>query len=231
MKKKDGGESRNKCSLQLVTINSLLDPIVSDHYVMSRHIEIEGTQQDDDHDSIFYSKNPYIQLINIARSKEIDPVRYYHLTENPKISLNKLEIIADELERYKEQHGLIDFPDMIEKFLESGVSPKLRVMFVDEAQDLSLIQWKLVRKIEEASTDSFIAGDDDQGIYKWNGAHVNTFINLEGTRKVLEQSYRVPKKPFDLADKIISRVKNRVEKNIILKNQMDMLNDVLTYHK
>ena len=175
-------------------------------------IEIEGTQQDEDHDSVFYSKNPYVQLINVARSKEIDPVKYYHLTDNPKISLNKLEIIADELERYKEQHGLIDFPDMIEKFLESGVSPKLRVMFVDEAQDLSLIQWKLVRKIEEASTDSFIAGDDDQGIYKWNGAHVNTFINLEGTRKVLEQSYRVPRKPFDLADKIISRVKNRVEK-------------------
>ena len=175
-------------------------------------LEIEGTQQDEDHDSVFYSKNPYVQLINVARSKEIDPVKYYHLTDNPKISLNKLEIIADELERYKEQHGLIDFPDMIEKFLESGVSPKLRVMFVDEAQDLSLIQWKLVRKIEEASTDSFIAGDDDQGIYKWNGAHVNTFINLEGTRKVLEQSYRVPRKPFDLADKIISRVKNRVEK-------------------
>ena len=175
-------------------------------------IEIEGTQQDEDHDSVFYSKNPYVQLINVARSKEIDPVKYYHLTDNPKISLNKLEIISDELERYKEQHGLIDFPDMIEKFLESGVSPKLRVMFVDEAQDLSLIQWKLVRKIEEASTDSFIAGDDDQGIYKWNGAHVNTFINLEGTRKVLEQSYRVPRKPFDLADKIISRVKNRVEK-------------------
>ena len=35
-------------------------------------IEIEGTQQDEDHDSVFYSKNPYIQLINIARSKEID---------------------------------------------------------------------------------------------------------------------------------------------------------------
>ena len=182
-------------------------------------IEIEGTQQDDDHDSIFYSKNPYIQLINIARSKEIDPVKYYHLTENPKISLNKLEIISDELERYKEQNGLIDFPDMIEKFLEQGTPPKLRVMFVDEAQDLSLIQWKLVRKIEEQSIDSFVAGDDDQGIYKWNGAHVNTFINLEGTRKVLEQSRRVPRQPFLLANKIINKVKNRVDKNYLPKDE------------
>ena len=38
---------------------------------------------------------------------------------------------------------------MIEKFLEQGTSPKLDVMFVDEAQDLSLIQWKLVKNMEE----------------------------------------------------------------------------------
>ena len=92
-------------------------------------------------------------------------------------------------------------------------------MFVDEAQDLSLIQWKLVRRIEESSTDSFIAGDDDQGIYKWNGAHVNTFINLEGTREILEQSHRVPQKPFELANKIINKVKNRVDKKYYPKEK------------
>ena len=48
--------------------------------------------------------------------------------------------------------------------------------------------------------EKFDAGDDDQAIYKWNGAHVNTFINLEGfDKKVLEQSHRrVPKKTFYL---------------------------------
>ena len=91
---------------------------------------------------------------------------------------------------------------MIEKFLHGGDTPKLRVMFVDEAQDLSLIQWKLVRRIEESATDSFIAGDDDQGIYKWNGAHVNTFINLEGTRRILEQSHRVPQNLLHLQTKL-----------------------------
>ena len=180
-------------------------------------VELEGVRQDDDYEGVFHSKNPYIQLIGVARSKEIDPIKYYHQTNNFKISLDKLKIITDELKNYKEQHGLIDFSDMIEKFLEKGTPPKLRVMFVDEAQDLSLIQWKLVRKIEESSNDSFIAGDDDQGIYKWNGAHVNTFINLEGTRKILEQSQRVPKKPFMLADRIISKVRNRVTKKYLPK--------------
>ena len=175
-------------------------------------IELEGVRQDDEYEGVFHSKNPYIQLINVARSKDIDPIQYYHQTNDSKISYRKLEIINDELKRYKEQHGLIDFCDMIEKFLEQGTPPKLRVMFVDEAQDLSLIQWRLVNKIEEASTDSFIAGDDDQGIYKWNGAHVDTFINLEGTRRILEQSQRVPRQPFLLANSIINKVRTRVDK-------------------
>ena len=103
-------------------------------------------KQDEDHDGVFYSKDPYIQMINLARSKELDPIKYYHLANNSKISLNKLEIIVEELERYKEQNGLIDFPDMLEKFLDGGETPRLRVMFVDEAQDLSLIQWRVSKK-------------------------------------------------------------------------------------
>ena len=114
---------------------------------------------------------------------------------------------------------MIDFPDMLDKFLESGEAPKLRVMFVDEAQDLSLVQWKLVKKIEEKSQDSYISGDDDQAIYRWNGAHVSTFINLEGERTVLDQSQRVPQKPFALANKIIKKVHNRVEKEWLPKQE------------
>ena len=170
----------------------------------------------------FIQRSPYIQLINIARSKEIDPVKYYNLQTTQQVSLNKLKIISEELQRYKTEHGLVDFPDMIEKFLHGGDTPKLMVMFVDEAQDLSLIQWKLARRIEESATDSFIAGDDDQGIYKWNGAHVNTFINLEGTREILEQSHRVPQKPFALANKIINKVKNRVDKKYYPKKKRDL---------
>ena len=189
-------------------------------------IEKEEIVQDEDQDGVFHSKNPYIQLINVARSKDIDPIRYYHLSNNPRISLNKLEIINEELKKYKREKGLVDFHDMLERFLnghpdtgDEYLSPNLRVAFIDEAQDLSWVQWKLVYKIEDTSTESVIAGDDDQAIYRWNGAHVNTFINLDGQRKILEQSRRVPRKPFELANKIIGRVRNRVEKKYFPKDQ------------
>ena len=51
-------------------------------------IEKEEIVQDEDQDGVFHSKNPYIQLINVARSKDINPIRYYHLSNNPRISLN-----------------------------------------------------------------------------------------------------------------------------------------------
>ena len=59
---------------------------------------------------------------------------------------------------------------------------------------LSLIQWDIVKKLEKNSKQSIIAGDDDQAIYKWNGADADSFINLEGEKVILQQSYRVPKK-------------------------------------
>ena len=97
---------------------------------------------------------------------------------------------------------------MIEKFLSGGDLSKLRVMFVDEAQDLSLIQWKLVRRIEENQQILLCAGDDDQCIYKWNGAHVNTFINLEGTREILENSLReFHKNLLNLQIKLLTKLK------------------------
>jgi superfamily I DNA/RNA helicase len=220
------------CFNQLgINKNQVMQP---KHYrELSEKMEIEldfNQKQDEDYDGVFYSTDPYIQIINLARSKELDPIKFYHLANNSKISLNKLKIIVEELERYKEQNGLIDFPDMLEKFLNSGEAPRLRVMFVDEAQDLSLIQWRLVKKIEEKSQDSYISGDDDQAIYKWNGAHVNTFINLEGERTVLDQSQRVPQKPFALANRLIKRITNRVEKEWLPKEDEGSVQRCNTLH-
>ena len=92
-------------------------------------------------------------MINVARSKDIDPIRYYHLSNNPRISLNKLEIINEELKKYKREKGLVDFHDMLERFLnghpdtgDEYPSPNLRVAFIDEAQDLSWVQWIVTGK-------------------------------------------------------------------------------------
>ena len=49
-------------------------------------------------------------------------------------------------------------------------------------------------------------------IYKWSGADVSAFLNLEGDRHVLSQSYRLPRAIHGLATNLVSRIDNRFDK-------------------
>ena len=66
------------------------------------------------------------------------------------------------------------------------------------------MQWKVSNKIEN-NASLYVAGDDDQCIYKWRGADVKSFLNLKGTKKYLKQSWRVPQEIFKVADRIIQQ--------------------------
>jgi DNA helicase-2/ATP-dependent DNA helicase PcrA len=101
---------------------------------------------------------------------------------------------------------------MITEFTKSDKSPKFDVVFIDEAQDLSLMQWDMARTIWNKTEDSFIAGDDDQAIYKWAGADVDSFIALKGQYLPLTQSFRIPAKVHGIAMNIINRIRNRIDK-------------------
>ena len=98
---------------------------------------------------------------------------------------------------------------MILKFINSDASPKFDVVFIDEAQDLSLMQWNMAKTIWNKTQDSFIAGDDDQAIFRWAGADVDSFITQKGKLLNLTQSRRIPRAVHDFALGIIKRVSNR----------------------
>ncbi len=119
----------------------------------------------------FTTKSDYLRIIQLAKLRNISITRQYDLQEHTQdVEFNKLKIIANELESYKKQYGLIDFNDMILDFVKSDASPKFDVVFIDEAQDLSLMQWDMTRSIWDKTEDSYIAGDDDQAIFRWAGA-------------------------------------------------------------
>ena len=185
---------------------------------------------------IFSSDSEYLSLINLARVRQITPLeqvdRNEHLT---RINRHKVDAIAKEIEDYKKVHGLIDFTDMLEKFLAKGKSPNLHALFVDEAQDLSLIQWAIIEKMErDIGCDVWVAGDDDQAIFGWAGADVNSFINWKAWEDIpLKHSRRVPKLIQREALSIIDRVEgNRLKKTYFPKEaegnilEVNKLNDI-----
>ena len=97
--------------------------------------------------------------------------------------------------------------------------PPLEVLIVDEAQDLAELNWRLIEKLMSVVPVTYIAGDDDQAIYEWNGARPDRFIAMQGRTVVLDQSFRVPKKVHTVAEKIANRIQNRQSKNYLPRDE------------
>jgi DNA helicase-2/ATP-dependent DNA helicase PcrA len=169
-------------------------------------------------DGTFNSDNEYLTIMNTARVKRMDLLEYYDSRQNIlDIERDTLYLLSEELKRYKKEKGLKDFTDLLEDFIAQQNKPKFEALFIDEAQDLSLIQWEMVRSMWNNAEKTYIAGDDDQAIFKWAGADVDHFIALKeevNNIKVLDQSYRIPGGPIhELSQKIINKVQNRFDKD------------------
>ena len=175
---------------------------------------VSYAEHQEDH-GIFTSDSEYLQIIQLAQLRNLTPEQQYNKREHTQdLELNKLHIIYNELKRYKKEYNLIDYNDMILNFIKSDLSPKFDAVFIDEAQDLSLMQWDMTKTIWNKSEDSFIAGDDDQAVFRWAGADVDSFIALQDQmiNLPLTQSFRIPTKVHTLAMGIINRIKHRIDK-------------------
>lgn len=128
------------------------------------------------------------------------------------ISFEETERVREGLVKYKQAEGVLDFTDFIYKAIDQDTSPRFDLLVVDEAQDLSRLQWKYVEKLAARSKNVYIAGDDDQAIFKWNGADLEYFQSIDAPRETLHQSYRVPQRIHYLASKIILQVDKRIDK-------------------
>ena len=162
---------------------------------------------------IVTTDNILINEVNLARMKCLELEHHYNNSNLQDVSWHALLRAQRALEEFKKKKELHDFTDMIELYLNSGPVPKLEMVFVDEAQDLCRLQWRMIDKIAQDSKQVYISGDDDQAIFRWAGADVDSFITQTGKLLPLIQSRRIPKKVHDIAMKIIGRVSNRIPKN------------------
>jgi DNA helicase-2/ATP-dependent DNA helicase PcrA len=139
------------------------------------------------------------------------------------VDIKTLKQFAHDLEQYKKDYNLIDFTDMITEFVKADRSPRFDVVFIDEAQDLSRSQWAMAKSIWDKTQDTYIAGDDDQAIFRWAGADVDSFIAQTGKIVQLTQSYRIPQVVHDVATKIVNRIQHRLPKEWRPKTQRGLL--------
>ena len=153
--------------------------------------------------------NPYFQMIQRSINKDIPLREEFNLNEHDRKDIESwdtLNHIYINLQEYKKKMHLLDFNDLIKKVINSGKIPKLKAIFIDEAQDLSPLQWQLYNKLRENCDDMYLAGDDDQAIFAWAGADVNRFIKEPANERVLRYSRRVSKAVQEQSQIAVSRI-------------------------
>ena len=152
--------------------------------------------------------NPYFQIIGKAINKDITIKEEFDLNEHDRkdIDWHTLNHIYINLQEYKKKMHLLDFNDLIKKVIDSNKIPKLKAIFIDEAQDLSPLQWQLYDKLKENCDDMYLAGDDDQAIFAWAGADVNRFIKEPANERVLRYSRRVSRAVQEQSQIAVSKI-------------------------
>jgi DNA helicase-2/ATP-dependent DNA helicase PcrA len=160
----------------------------------------------------FRSNHPIMRAIDLARTTDHGPQWAYNRMNLLETSYHFKHIFS-EYEKFKRKNGLKDFTDMLVDLSENeALIPELKVVFLDEAQDLTPLQWKVAHLINNKCERMYVAGDDDQGIFGWAGADINRFIGLAGASEVLTQSHRIPRSVWKIADRVSSRIRRRQKK-------------------
>ncbi|MBN1494729.1 ATP-dependent helicase [Candidatus Peregrinibacteria bacterium] len=137
--------------------------------------------------------------------------------------------------------GLYDFDDMlldvVKAFhenpdLKSNVQEKYLYMLVDEFQDTSGVQMRILNMlldspVHEGRPNILAVGDDDQSIYKFQGAKVQNILTFHKTFRnpeviVLHKNYRSTQSILDLVSKIIRKGKDRLE-NLLGNVKKDLI--------
>jgi superfamily I DNA/RNA helicase len=176
------------------------------------------TEEDPYTETLRY-KNDHMKIIEYSRSRKIDiDAAATELGLEYKVDVWLTAQIESDLKSYKRDTGMIEYSDMIKQFIEKDKCPPLDVVFLDEAQDLNPLQWDMFNYIESRCERSYIAGDDDQTIYTFQGADPNIFINLKGELDPRVESRRCPRAIHRKALDILQHVEHRLIKSWLPRN-------------
>ena len=100
---------------------------------------------------------------------------------------------------------------------------QFQYVMVDEYQDTSAAQFRLVHSLTRHHRNLCVVGDDDQSIYGWRGAEIKNLLNLEqfypGLKIIkLEQNYRSTNTILSAANALIRNNAERRPKNLWSEN-------------
>ncbi|MDU2202715.1 MAG: ATP-dependent helicase, partial [Anaerococcus hydrogenalis] len=164
--------------------------------------------------------NLFFQKISFMKNSLLD-TSYLN-----KVEISKVKEIYQTYERIKKEKHLLDFDDMQvyalklldDKSLLRSIKNKYKYFQLDEGQDTSLLQFKILEKIVYPENNLLVVADDDQSIYSFRAADPKYLLNFKEVYRdakiiSLDTNHRSGKKIISLASSFISQNKNRYKKN------------------
>ena len=148
-------------------------------------------------------------------------------SEYPK-NIKNFEKIYESYKLQKKKSKYIDFDDMLliclrvlekHEAILDFYSNKFKYIQVDEAQDTSILQHKIIQLLCKKHNNIFMVADDDQSIYGFRGAYPKFLLDFEthynnATIYYLNTNYRSSFEIIDTCDNFISNNNDRYKKTI-----------------
>ncbi len=124
-------------------------------------------------------------------------------------------------QEWKQESQRLDFDDLLQRAAEilEQMPPKAgRFLMVDEFQDTSALQYRIIQRLSAADRNLFVVGDDDQSIYGWRGAsHVMAAFAEdypEAQRFALTENYRCSPAIVAVTGRLIQQNQHRLAKDL-----------------
>lgn len=167
-----------------------------------------------------------VSNIGFCRSKEQD-YRLYIPEEG--ITAEEFRYYFRLYDAYKKKNNKVDFDDMLfvardlfesDKGLLEYYQDRFQYIMVDEYQDTSKVQSDICNLLAQKYKNICVVGDDDQSIYRFRGAKVETILNFmnmypEGSIYRMGTNYRSGKEIVRRASLLIGNNAKRYKKEFI----------------
>lgn len=230
-------ELENDTKSNFMTIHAFCYLIIRNYYKKSNR-ELKILESDDSYNKYNLIQKIYFDINGKLMSSEdlrnfFTDIGYMRnslsdITYLKNSQIKNIEKIYFAYENFKKENSYIDFDDMQTialrllnehpKLLKS-VKNKYKYIQLDEGQDTSLLQFKIIEKIIYPENNLIVVADDDQSIYSFRAAEPDYLLNFKSifpSAKIItmDENHRSQANIVKVSNDFIRQNKKRYKKNL-----------------
>lgn len=234
---------KDRINTNFMTIHAFCYLVIRNFY-KKQNLELKILESDDSYNKYNLIKEIYYKTNKRIMSDE-DLKNFFSVVGYMRNSLSDLSylknsqikninFIYQSYEKFKKDNFYLDYDDMQTLALElintypsllRSIRNKYKYIQLDEGQDTSILQFKIIEKIVAPNNNLMIVADDDQSIYGFRAAEPSYLLNFREKYPnakfiSMNENHRSSGNIVEVCHKFIKQNTNRYEKNIFTKKDL-----------